>query len=74
MTAAGSDDFPGQAQTNADHVVHLVCDVFKPALPTLRSRHHGSDFASDDSLRMQRLSERLPLIRPFETCFDDTSL
>jgi hypothetical protein len=64
MTIADQTTLQARAQTNADHVVHLVRDVFKPALPTLYSRHHGSDFASDNRLRMQGLSKRLPLIRP----------
>lgn len=67
---------PIQAATmrRTHHVVHLVSDILQPTLYTLRFRNHISQLAPDNCLRVQRLSERLPLRRPFQTFFRNKPL
>ena len=51
-----------------------MCDILQPTLYTLRLRNHISQLAPDNCLRVQRLSECLPLRRPFQTFLRDKSL
>ena len=46
------------------HIAHLVSDVLEPRLAALQSGNHTSDFAANDSLGTQRLSERFTLVNP----------
>ena len=46
------------------HIVHLVCDILQPVLCRLDARDHLSKLRTNDRLRAQRFSERVPLVRP----------
>lgn len=54
------------------HVVHLVRDTLHPRLTRLHALDHQRQFGADDGLRMERLLERDPLIRP--SVIDDQHL
>jgi hypothetical protein len=61
-------------QKPAHHVVHLVCNVFQPALSRFHTSNHGSKLAADHSLRCQGLSKCLALVNPFKALFYNPTL